>query len=94
MRYYVYVLLCQDGTFYTGYAKDLNVRLGMHEQGKGAKYTRIHKPKKLVYAEAFDTRREAMRREKEIKKLGHKEKKRLCRFAIMKHQTLRCKSTR
>jgi len=94
MRYYVYVLLCQDGTFYTGYAKDLKVRLGMHEQGKGARYTRIHKPKKLVYKEKFGTRKEAMRRERQIKKLGHEEKKRLCRFAIMKHQTLRRKLTR
>ena len=94
MRYYVYVLLCQDGTFYTGYAKDLDVRLGMHEQGKGARYTRIHKSKKLVYTEEFGTRKEAMRREREIKKLGHEEKKRLCRFAIMKHQTSKHKSTK
>jgi len=94
MSYYVYVLLCQDGTFYTGYAKDLEVRLRMHEQGKGARYTRMHRPKKLVYTEAFDTRKEAMRREKEIKKLGHKEKKRLCPSATMKHQTLRRKSTK
>ena len=87
MRYYVYVLLCQDGTFYTGYAKDLNARLGMHEQGKGARYTRIHKPKKLVHKEEFNTIKEAMRREKKIKKLGHEEKKRLCQSATMRHQT-------
>lgn len=91
MPYHVYVLLCQDGTFYTGYAKDLNSRLMMHEQGKGARYTKMHKPKKLVYTEEFGTRKEAMHREKEIKKLGHEEKKKLCRFAIMRHQTLRHK---
>ena len=94
MRYYVYVLLCQDGTFYTGYAKNLDVRLRMHEQGKGARYTRIHKPKKLVHIEEFATRKEAMRREKEIKKLGHEEKKRLCQSAIMKHQISKHKLTR
>lgn len=94
MRYIVYVLLCRDGTFYTGYAKDLNVRLSMHGQGRGARYTRSHKPKKLVYAEEFGTMKEAMRREREIKKLGHEEKKRLCQFATMKHQTSRRKSTR
>ena len=94
MPYTVYVLLCRDGTFYTGYAKDLNARLSMHEQGKGARYTRSHKPKKLVYAEEFGTMKEAMRREREIKKLGHEEKKRLCQSATMKHQTSRRKSTR
>jgi putative endonuclease len=94
MRYYVYVLLCQDGTFYTGYAKDLNVRLRMHEQGKGARYTRTHKPKKLVYIEEFGTRKEAMHREREIKKLGHEEKKKICQSTIMKHQTLKRKSTK
>lgn len=94
MRYYVYVLLCQDGTFYTGYAKNLDVRLNMHEQGKGARYTRVHKPEKLVYIEEFGTRKEAMHREREIKKLGHEEKKRLCQSAIMRRQTLRRKSTR
>jgi len=94
MRYYVYVLLCQDGTFYTGYAKNLDARLNMHERGKGARYTKVHKPKKLVYKEEFSTRKEAMRRERQIKKLGHEEKKRLCRFAIMRRQTLRRKSTK
>jgi putative endonuclease len=91
MPYYVYVLICQDGTFYTGYAKDLDARLEMHTQGKGARYTRIHKPKKLVYTEQFNTIKEAMHREKEIKKLGHEEKKKLCRSAIMKRQKSRHK---
>jgi len=94
MRYYVYVLLCQDGTFYTGYAKDLNTRLEMHMQGKGARYTRIHKSKKLVYTEEFNTIKEAMHREKEIKKLGHEEKKKLCRSDTMRHQTSKRKLTR
>ena len=63
----------------------------MHMQGKGARYTKMHKPKKLVYTEEFCTRKEAMRREKEIKKLGHEEKKKLCQSAIMRHQTSRHK---
>jgi putative endonuclease len=94
MCYNVYILLCQDGTFYTGYAKNLKARLGMHERGKGARYTKIHKPKKLVYTEEFSTRKEAMHREKEIKKMGHEGKKKLCQSTIMRHQTSRHKSTR
>jgi putative endonuclease len=92
MRYHVYVLLCQDETFYTGYAKNLNARLNMHEQGKGARYTKAHRPKELVYTEKFATRKEAMRREKEIKKLGHEEKKKLCQSVIMRRQKSKRKS--
>jgi len=94
MPYHVYVLLCQDGTFYTGYAKNLDARLSMHKQGKGARYTKVHKLKKLVYKEEFSTRKEAVRRERQIKKLGHEEKKRLCRFAIMRRQTSKRKLTK
>ncbi len=75
--YYVYVLLCEDGSYYTGYAKDLDLRLRQHRKGAGARYTRLHKPKRLVFTEEFDTIREAMKREREIKRLNHEEKRRL-----------------
>ena len=75
--YHVYVLLCEDGSYYTGYAKDLDLRLRRHMKGAGARYTRLHKPKRLVYTEEFDTIREAMKREREIKRLSHEEKIRL-----------------
>jgi putative endonuclease len=42
--------------------------------GNGAKYTKSHKPKKLAYAEIFGSRSEAMKREREIKKLNHQQK--------------------
>lgn len=42
--------------------------------GKGARYTRMHKAKKLVFAEEFGSRAEAMRREKKIKRLSHRQK--------------------
>jgi predicted GIY-YIG superfamily endonuclease len=48
--------------------------------GKGARYTRMHKPKKLVYAEQFESRAEAMRREKRLKKLGHQQKRELVKL--------------
>jgi len=46
----------------------------LHMNGKGARYTRMHKPKKLVYVERCDSRSEAMRREKTVKKLNHRQK--------------------
>ncbi len=72
--YCVYVLLCDDGSFYTGYTRNLDARLRLHKSGRGARYTRMHKPKKLVYVEEFSTISEAMKREKKIKRLNHREK--------------------
>lgn len=74
MPFYVYILLCSDGSFYTGYTKDLEERTRQHQNGNGAKYTRTHKPEKLAYCETHDTRSKAMKREREIKKLTHQQK--------------------
>ena len=74
MSFYVYILLCCDGSFYTGYTKDLDARTKQHENGKGARYTRSHKLQKVAYVEVFDTRVKAMKREREIKELSHQQK--------------------
>jgi putative endonuclease len=74
MSFYVYILQCSDGTFYTGYTKDLQQRTSQHEKGKGAKYTKSHRAQRVAYVELFDTRSAAMKRELEIKKLNHKQK--------------------
>jgi len=74
MSYYVYVILCKDNSFYTGYTKDLDSRMRLHMNGKAARYTRMHKPKKIVYVEEFGSRAEAMRREKSVKRLKHSKK--------------------
>ena len=79
MPYYVYVLLCKGGAFYTGYTKNLGVRMKLHMNGNGARYTRMHKPKKIVYIEEFTSRTKAMKRERGIKKLNHKQKLQLIR---------------
>jgi putative endonuclease len=77
MPFYVYILLCMDGSFYTGYTKNLDKRARLHESGKGARYTRMHKPKRVAYVELFDSRANAMKREKAIKKLSHQQKQNL-----------------
>ncbi len=74
MSFYVYVLLCMDGSFYTGCTNDLQERTKQHENGKGAKYTKSHRPKKVAYVEVFGSRSNAMKREKAIKKLSHLQK--------------------
>ena len=70
----MYILRCEDDSYYTGFSKNLPLRMKLHWEGKGAKYTRMHKPKKLVYIERFDSRSHAMNREKQVKKLNHHQK--------------------
>jgi putative endonuclease len=82
MPYYVYVILCRDNSFYTGYTKDLDSRMKLHMNGKAARYTRMHRPKKIVYVEEFGSRAEAMKKEKRIKRLNHRQK-----LALTKSQT-------
>jgi len=77
LSYYVYILLCKDGSYYTGHAKDVEKRLEMHRKGRGARYTQMHEPEKLVYIEQFESRGEAMRRERQIKTLSHNKKQQL-----------------
>jgi putative endonuclease len=74
MPFYVYILLCHDGSFYTGYTKDIDERTRLHANGKGARYTRTHKPQKVAYVELFASRAKAMKREREIKKMTHQQK--------------------
>jgi putative endonuclease len=74
MPYYVYIIQCRGGSFYTGYTKNLDSRMKLHTNGKGARYTKMHKPKKLVHIEEFASISEAMKREKRIKKLTHRQK--------------------
>ena len=73
----VYILLCRGGSYYTGTAKDVEDRLTKHKAGKGAAYTRIHPPEKLLYREDGLTRSEALVREARIKALPHAGKEKL-----------------
>lgn len=66
---FTYILLCNDGTYYTGWTNNIGKRLKAHNAGKGAKYTKYKLPVTLVYFENFETKQEAMIREYEIKQL-------------------------
>ena len=74
MSFYVYILLCADGSLYTGHTKNIDARWTLHVKGKGARYTRMHKPKCVAYVELFGSRSEAIRREREIKKMTRQQK--------------------
>lgn len=71
------MILTENNTLYCGYTDDVERRFKQHLSGKGAKYTRSHKPLKVVYSKEFETKSEAMKEEARIKKLSHQEKLKL-----------------
>lgn len=64
--WFVYILLCDDDSLYTGITTNLVNRLLKHQDGTGAKYTRGRGVKKIVFSEKHATRSEALVREAEI----------------------------
>lgn len=74
MSWIVYILECADKSLYTGITNDLENRLGKHQAGEGAKYTRTRIPLKLVYQENQENRSDATKRELEIKGLSRGKK--------------------
>lgn len=74
---YTYIVECSDTSLYTGWTTNLEKRLLMHNQGKGAKYTRSRLPVRLVYYEEFDSKEAAMSREYAIKHLSRAGKRKL-----------------
>lgn len=74
MAFYTYLLTCADGTLYAGWTNDLEKRLGVHNQGKGAKYTRARLPVALAAVWEFPSQSEAMAWEFSLKKLSRKRK--------------------
>jgi putative endonuclease len=75
--WFTYILLCSDGSYYTGSTNDVEKRFKDHLAGKGARYTQSHKPVKIVYKEEFTTKSEALKREAEIKSWSRKRKQNL-----------------
>jgi putative endonuclease len=77
MAFYCYIVECQDGTFYTGWSTDPQRRVKQHNSGSGARYTRGHRPVRLVYIEACENKPAALKRERAIKALTREKKKQL-----------------
>jgi putative endonuclease len=77
--HFVYIVRCKDGSLYTGYAHDPHARLQLHNNGRGAKYTRGRLPVRLVYSEACASLSDALRREYELKQWPRARKQALIR---------------
>jgi len=76
-KYWVYIVQCRDGTYYTGYTKDLKKRIALHNSGDGVKYLKNKLPVKLVYAKEYRYYKNALRSERNIKKLTREQKEKL-----------------
>lgn len=75
--WFVYILLCEDGSLYTGYSNNIDQRFSDHKNGKGGRYTRSHKPKKVIYKEQFQSQSQALKRESQIKSWTREKKIRI-----------------
>ena len=74
--FYVYIVECVDGTYYTGITTDVDRRILEHNYSfKSAKYTRSRRPVKLVYSKLIGTRSAASKEEYRIKKMSRSKKK-------------------
>jgi len=76
-RWYVYIVECIDGFYYTGMTWKPDLRWIQHLSGIGSEFTSKHKPKKVAYLEEYDNLEEARRREKQIKGWTRNKKEKL-----------------
>jgi predicted GIY-YIG superfamily endonuclease len=74
LMYFVYIVRCADGSLYTGYARDPELRAKAHNTGRGAKYTARRLPVSLVYSESCETKSDALKREYQVKRLSRRDK--------------------
>ena len=77
MSFYCYIVECADGTYYTGWTVNPERRVTVHNKGRGARYTRMRGPVKLVYVEELPDKKSAMKREIAIKKMKREGKMKL-----------------
>lgn len=77
MKGYMYILLCADGSYYTGSTIDLNRRIEQHQKGEGANHTMKRLPVTLLYCEEYARIDEAFYREKQVQKWSRKKKEAL-----------------
>ena len=76
-KWFLYIVECRDGAFYTGITKDVERRIKVHNAGRGGSFTRARRPVKKIYQETMLSRTEALVREYAIKILSRREKESL-----------------
>ena len=79
MPFYVYILECADGTYYTGHTDNLDQRMAQHSEGTGSSYTSKRRPLKLLWATDCQTREQAYELEKQLQGWSRAKKQALMR---------------
>ena len=79
MAFWVYILRCSDGSYYTGHTDDLERRMAQHYTGELPCYASIRLPVELVFSQEFQARAEALERERQIKGWSRGKKEALIR---------------
>ncbi len=73
-KYYIYIIRCFGGELYTGITTDVEKRFNEHLSGKGAKYTKSHRPKNIEAFWSANEKGKALKLEFRIKQLTKEEK--------------------
>ncbi|PID70604.1 hypothetical protein CSB37_00760 [bacterium DOLZORAL124_38_8] len=78
--FFCYIARCSDESLYVGSCADLRLREVRHNAGAGALYTKYRRPVRIVYSESFASRKDAVKREMQIKKWRREKKENLIKF--------------
>jgi len=91
MTWFVYIVKCSNGSYYTGHTQNLVKRLDHHLAGTGAQHTRQFQPSEIVFHESFQTEADSINREKQIKGWSRAKKEALIRHDLsrLKHLSQR-----
>jgi len=80
--WFTYILLCSNGSFYTGISNNPRQRFLDHKNGKGGRYTKLYKPVKIIYLEQLPNKSTALKRELQIKGWSHSKKIKILKLKI------------
>lgn len=73
-NWYIYLVKCSDGSFYTGITNDVSKRMKSHASGKGSKYIRSRGFEKVLFIKECESRSEALKKEYFVKQLKQEQK--------------------
>ena len=77
--FWVYIVKCSDGSYYTGHTDNLEIRIAQHQCGEHVSYTASRLPVELAWSQEFNTREEALAAERQIKGWSRKKKEAMMR---------------
>ena len=78
--YYLYLILCENNSIYTGVTSNPNRRFTEQQNKKGGRHTKLHKVTRLLRVEEFQTKKKALERERQIKGWRREKKLNLIKY--------------